>query len=398
MSPRRLIALIAAPLVAVAIFVGGVVVGGHPEATGLTRLADPVRSWLLGDSGQDLAGQVLAALERDYYEPIDASELQRASVDGIIASLDDPYTDYLDPDELEQLREHNAGEYFGVGIQVGQRDGAVIVASVFADSPASRAGIRAGDRIVSVDGQRLDPSKASEAISRIRGREGTTVRLVLARGDAAPRPYELERARIKLPVVTARLQRVSGTPIGYLHLSEFTEGAADELRRAIRSLRRQGVRALVLDLRGDPGGLVTEAVGVASAFLPKGSAVATTQGRNSPRSTLRTGEAPVAGDLPLAILVDRDSASASEIVAGALRDHDRGVLVGQRTFGKALVQSTRVLRDGGALKLTTARYLTPKGFDLAGRGLPPTVAAADDPATPADEALQKALATAAARA
>ena len=152
--------------------------------------------------------------------------------------------------------------------------------------------------------------------------------------------------------------------------------------------------ALVLDLRGDPGGLVNEAVAVTSAFVPEGSPVVTTEGRASPETTLETDQEPVAGEIPLLVLVDRGSASSSEIVAGALRDEDRAELVGTRTFGKALVQSTIELRDGGALKLTTARYLTPDGTDLNEKGLPPDIRAIDDPETPRDEALQAALAAA----
>jgi carboxyl-terminal processing protease len=188
-----------------------------------------------------------------------------------------------------------------------------------------------------------------------------------------------------------------GTKIGYIALAQFSRGATDALRDTVTSLRERGAEALVLDLRGDPGGLLDEAVGIAGAFLPKGSTVVVTEGLHSEPRTFRTDADPVAGDLPLEVLVDRNSASASEIVAGALRDSTRGRLVGERTFGKALVQSTIQLRNGGALKLTTQRYLTPSGYDLATRGLPPAVKVVDDPATArVDEALQRALALAAA--
>jgi carboxyl-terminal processing protease len=187
--------------------------------------------------------------------------------------------------------------------------------------------------------------------------------------------------------------------VGYVYLEHFNDGVGDQVRARVTRLRDAGARALVLDLRGDGGGLVREALKVASAFLPNGSPVVTTSGAHSDTRTLRTSGDPVAGDLPLVVLVDRNSASASEIVSGALRDAKRGELVGERTFGKALVQSTIPLRNGGALKLTTQRYLTPSGFDLAHRGLPPAVHVVDDPHTPkVDEALQKALAVAAAKA
>jgi carboxyl-terminal processing protease len=397
MSPRRILSVVAAVLVVLAAFVGGVVVGGHAQATGLTRLSDPLRSILLGDSGEDLSSQVLEVLEDDYYEPIDATRLEQSSVEGIIAALGDPYTDYLDPDELEALRQRNEGEYYGVGLQVAQRGEAIVVTRVFEESPAAEAGIRAGDRLVSVEGRPVTGRVLDSVVAEIRGPKGSTVRLGIASPGGATRRYELERERIRVPAVDSRVEEARGETVGYLRLARFTKGAADALGEAVEALREKGVTSLVLDLRGDPGGLVDEAVGVAGVFLPDGTEVVVTEGLHSPRRVFRTEGTPAAGDLPLVVLVDRGSASASEIVAGALRDADRAELVGERTFGKALVQSTRPLRDGGALKLTTARYLTPDGFDLAARGLPPDVRVVDDPATPSrDEALRRGVALAAA--
>jgi carboxyl-terminal processing protease len=396
MRLRRLLAVAGAIVALLGAFVAGVVVGGHPQATGLTQLGDPLRGWLLGDSGQDLSAQVLDVLERSYYKPIDATALEQASVEALIESLGDPYTDYLDPDELEALRARNDGAYYGVGLQVAQHESRLVVTRVFEDSPAADAGIRAGDRLVSVAGRPTDGRTLEQVVSQIRGPEGTRVRLGIAARDGARRDLELTRERIKVPAVDSRLETAGGVKVGYLRLSQFTRGSADALRTAIEGLREKGAAALVLDLRGDPGGLVDEAVGVAGAFLPDGSPVVVTEGLHSPRRTFRTDGRPVAGDLSLIVLVDRGSASASEIVAGALRDAGRGRLVGERTFGKALVQSTRLLRDGGALKLTTARYLTPDGFDLASRGLPPSVRVVDDPDTRPDEALRRALGLAAA--
>ncbi|MGD9694185.1 MAG: S41 family peptidase [Thermoleophilia bacterium] len=377
------------------VFVAGVVVGGHAEATGLTRLSDPLRGFLLGNSGEDLTSQVLRTLRDDYYVPVDATKLDRTSVQAIVDSLRDPYTDYLDPDELKALRDHNEGAYVGVGIQVALRGGRIVITRTFPGGPAAKAGVRVGDHVTSIDGKDLPESVSAEAmngfVAGIRGPEGSSVRLGVATGDARPRVLTIERARVLIPPVTSRIIASGGARIGYLALGQFTRGAADDLRDAIRAQRGKGVSALILDLRGDPGGLVTEAVGVAGAFLPDDSPVVTTKGEHSPEHTFRTDGEPVAGDLPLFVLVDRNSASASEIVAGALRDAKRGELVGEHTFGKALVQSTVVLRDGGALKLTTARYLTPSGYDLAKRGLPPAVKAVDDPHTPGvDEALRRA--------
>jgi carboxyl-terminal processing protease len=379
-----------------AVFVGGVIVGGHAQATGLTQLSDPLRGLLLGDSGQELSRQVLDVLESDYYVPVDPTELERASVQAIVDSLADPYTDYLDPDELEALRDRNDGAYFGVGLQVAERDASIVVTHVFPDSPAARAKILTGDRLVAVDGTATAGRGLEAVVGDIRGPEGSRVSLDVATGAGPTRTVELKRARIRVPSVTSRLESVGGAKVGYVRLAQFTRGSAKALRDAVEALRAKGATGLVLDLRGDPGGLVTEAVGVTGAFLPKGSTVVVTEGLHSARHVFRTDSKPVVGDLTVAVLVDRNSASASEIVSGALRDASRGRLVGERTFGKALVQSTVLLRDGGALKLTTARYLTPSGFDLATRGLPPDVKVADDPATPVDEVLGRGLAIAAA--
>jgi len=398
MSPRRVLATVLAVIGVLVVFVGGVIVGGHAQATGLTELSDPVRGVLLGDSGQDLSGQVLDLLKDQYYVPVDSQKLQSTSVDAMVAALKDPYTDYLSPDELEALRERNDGTYFGVGLQVAEREGAVVITGVFADSPAAKAKARAGEVIVSVDGVSTKGQDLATVVGKIRGKEGTTVKIGLRTGDAPPRVLTLERSRIKVPAVTSRIITADGKKIGYVRLAAFTRGAGDALRAAVKDLRAKGAVALVFDLRGDPGGLVTEAVNVAGVFLPDDSEVVVTQGEHSPRHVYKTHAEPVAGDLPVIVLVDEGSASASEIVAGALRDSKRGVLVGQRTFGKALVQSTIPLRNGGALKLTTARYLTPSGYDLAKRGLPPAVKVLDDPATKPDEALQRGLDLAAARA
>ncbi|MFP5451330.1 MAG: S41 family peptidase, partial [Thermoleophilia bacterium] len=388
---RRLLKAVLAAFAVLAIFVAGMVVGGHPESTGLTQLREPVRGFFLGDSGQDLSAQVLRILRDEYYRDIDETALQERSVDALLEELDDPYTTYLDPDELAALDFHNDGAYVGVGLQVAARDEAVMITRVFPDSPAQEAGIRAGDRLVAVGGDAARGSELESVLGRIRGPEGSDVALTVRTPGAEPRTLDLTRSRIKVPAVEARIVRDGDRSVGYLRLLRFTRGASEALRVKAEQQLAAGVDGLVLDLREDPGGLVSEALGVAGVFLPEGSEVVTTEGRNSPRRTLRTDDEPVGEGVPLAVLVDRNSASSSEIVAGALRDGDRATLVGERTFGKALVQSTWLLRDGGALKLTTARYLTPSGFDLAERGLPPDVKAVDDPGTKTDEALDAAL-------
>lgn len=391
MRARRLVAIVAGVLVLLVVFVGGVVVGGHAEATGLTQLRDPLRGFLLGDSGESLPSQVLDVLRDDYYKPIDEKKLESLSVDRMIEALDDPYTDYLSAKELAALRQSYNGTYSGVGLVLVARGDSLIVRSVVSGGPADGAGIKPGDRLVSIDGKRLTGADLAGAAARVRGEAGTQVRLGVVTGDSPVRQLTLTRRELEAPPVLSRMETVGGRKVGYLRLPRFVRGSATALRDAVTRLKAKGAEALVLDLRQDPGGLVTEAVGVAGVFLPPGTTVVTTEGLHSPRETLKTSGDPAAGDLPLAVLVDQNSASASEIVAGALRDADRAVLVGDRTFGKALVQTSRQLRDGGALKFTIARYLTPDGYDLAKRGLPPGVKVSDDPHTPADEVLQRGL-------
>jgi carboxyl-terminal processing protease len=358
--------------------------------------------WLGVEVGRDrgersVPDQVLDLLRTEYYRPVDAPALETASVQDMLKRLHDPYTAYLDPQALAELQRDNEGVYTGVGIRVGRRGARVVISGVFAGGPAARAGVRPGDLILSVDGARVTSATADRVIGRIKGPEGTTVRLVLHRpGAAAPIDLALERRAIHVPVVAGRTVTVDGRKVGYVALSQFTRGSGKELGRAVRARLGAGARAIVLDLRGDPGGLLDEAVSAASVFLREGTPVVTTEGAHSARRTLRAGSGAIPGRVPLVVLVDRSSASASEVVAGALRDDGRGTLVGERTFGKALVQSTVELDGGGALKLTTARYLTPKGLDINRRGLAPSVRAADDPHTRRDEALDRALAVAAA--
>ena len=217
----------------------------------------------------------------------------------IVDALDDPYTDYLDPDELEALRARNDGAYFGVGLQVAQRDEAIVVTRVFDDGPADRAErARRATASCRSTGSATEGRELGAVVAEIRGPEGTTVRIGVATGTAPVRELALTRARIRVPSVVSRMETVGGEKVGYIRLAQFTRGSAEALRDAVTVLRDAGATALVLDLRGDPGGLVTEAVGVAGVFLPDGGEVFVTEGLHSPREVYRTDADPVAGDLP----------------------------------------------------------------------------------------------------
>jgi carboxyl-terminal processing protease len=378
----------------VVVFVLGVLAGGHPGSSGLDRLPDGARRLLLGeDSTPPVSSQVLDLLRDHYYKDVNAGALERLSVDAMIRHLDDPYTQYLDPQALEALQADNDGLYFGVGLEVARRGTRIVVSGTFPGSPAARAGIRRGDVLVAVNGVRVRPGNLDRTVARIKGPKGTGVRLGVHRPPDRTLNLSLRREAIKVPVVSARVIGTGLRRVAYVRLAQFTRGSSEALRKALRA-RLDGVRGVVLDLRGNPGGLVPEAVGVASTFLAKGTPIVTTEGVHEKPVTLRAGSGAIPRNLGLAVLVDGNSASSSEIVAGALSDDKRGTLVGTRTFGKALVQTTVLLKGGGALKLTTARYLTPSGHDIGHRGLVPPVRVTDDPATRGDEALTKAVAVA----
>ncbi len=387
-------------LLAVLVFVVGVWVGGHPRQVGLDRLPSGVRDRLVADDRTALATQVLAILQNDYYKPISpelVKQVENASVMALVEKLGDPYTEYLNPDHYKLFQANREGKYGGVGVEWQPQGDSARIARVFPEGPAAAAGIRIADRVTAVDGKKVTRADSFGAMQTVKGDEGTKVTLRIVRAGVTDRDYALTRQEIRRPVVNSRVERSGETRIGYVRLDQFTDGSAKAFRTAVRRLVEQKINGLVFDLRGDGGGLVEEAVGVASVFLPDESVIATTRGRSGPGDKLTATGDPIDPKLPLVVLVDRDSASASEIVAGALRDGDRARLVGTRTFGKALIQSTRTLANGGAVKFTVASYLTPDGFDLGTRGLSPDVTVVDNLTTPADEALARALREVAAR-
>jgi len=268
----------------------------------------------------------------------------------------------------------------------------VEVASLVPDSPAERAGIEPGETIVSVGGRSIAGLSANAATARIKGPEGTEVTIgVRPRGGGKARQVTLVRAEIEVPVVSSALKTVGGEKLGYVRLAGFSRGAHGPLRRAVRRLQRRGAEGLVLDLRGNGGGLLDEAVLAASVFLPEGEVVVTTRSRSEGRKVYRTegGNLPA---LPIVVLIDRNTASAAEILAAALADQAGAEIVGRRSFGKGVFQQEIGLSNGGALKLTVGEYFTPDGTNLAGAGIQPDVKARDLPGTPRlDEARERAL-------
>ncbi len=390
---RRTLAVIGAAVILVAVFVFGIAVGGHPDASGLEHLPAPLRSALVGGSVGSLPDQAIDVLTDQYQGPVDRGRLERIGAAAIARSLGDRYTSYFTPEEYRALTAASQGEYAGVGIRVFAQPTALVIREVFAGSPAARGGLRTWDRIVGVGDVPVARRGAARSIEAIVGRSGTPVSLDVQSHEAPTRTVTMRRSRVVVPMVEGRIMRApGGRKVAVVVLERFERGATQRLGSEIRRLLSTGATAVVLDLRGNPGGLLNEAVGVSGLFLPPGTVVVSTNGRASPKEVFRTDGDPIPADIPVVALVDRSSASASEIVAGALKDHRRAVIVGDRTFGKAKVQVTVPTSDGGAIRVTIARYLTPRGTDIGHRGVQPNVRAGDVIATRADEALAVALA------
>ena len=296
------------------------------------------------------------------------------AIRGMLASLNDPYTRFLDPKQFKEMRIDTSGELMGVGIQLSldTKTKELVVVSPIEGTPASRAGVLSKDVIVSIDGDSTKGMSTEDAVKLIRGPEGSDVVLGLRRGDQVL-DVPLTRARIEINAVTYRLNTTKDQrKIGYIRLKQFNANAAKEMRQAAKSLEEQGAEGYVLDLRGNPGGLLEASIDIARQWLNEGIIVST-RTREGIRDVRRaTGSAIT--DKPLVVLIDQGSASASEILSGSLQDNSRAELVGQKTFGKGLVQAVRGLSDGSGLTVTIAKYLTPKGTDIHKNGIEPDVA------------------------
>ncbi len=331
--------------------------------------------------------RVREALAARYYRPVPTRVLRLGSVGAMISALGDPYTAYLPPPDYRLVRQETAARYSGIGVSVLPSRAGLVVAAL-RPGPALAAGVRVGDTIVGIGGAPAGRLGAAQALARILGPRGTQVRLQLLR-DGRLLHLTVRRDVVRAPVVHAQLLSYAGRRWGEVRLSSFRAGTAGLLRRELETLQQQGARGFVLDLRDNPGGLLDQAVAVSSLFLDRG-VIVSVSGAHTPLHTYRAGPRG-ATRLPLVVLVDRYSASSAEVVAAALRDNRRATVVGERTFGKALVQSLDPLGNGAALELTVAHYYTPSGEDISGTGVVPQVHAADDPRTPEDEALGAAL-------
>lgn len=368
-------------------FAGGLMLGTHLASGPAVSSGEKASA----EEAARLQQHIIEELQARYYKAIDVEKLKAAGIDGMLSSLKDPYTEYLSPAEVRLLDEQTEGRYSGIGAILEKKEDKLLITGVFEGSPADKAGLKAGDHIVAVDGRATAAMSLDAAVARIKGEAGTQVTLKVEQtGGRGVRTVTLTRREIDIPITEARMLRAAdGTRVGYVRLNQFSAGAGEHVRQEIDRLTAKGAAWIVFDLRDNGGGLLTEAVDVAGDFLSSG-VVTTTKGLHSPKEELRV-EGDEATDLPLVLLVNEYSASASEIVAGALRDYERAYLVGATTFGKGLVQNVVGLPGGAALKLTTSIYLTPKGHNIHKRGIKPDLPVKDKPKVEGDEQLDAAL-------
>jgi carboxyl-terminal processing protease len=381
----------------VALLVLGLWIGGRHS----NWLPGPVRSALVGDSDTKVVQEAIDRVHDTYYRKIPKSELADDAIAGVVGKLDDRFSNYFDPSEYKRFKQSQNSEFSGVGLQVAQHPKGLRVEAVYDGSPAKRAGLHPGDVIIAANGRDLAGMSQEESVSLVKGPPGSEVKLTWV-DDGRRHTKTVTRSTVTVPVVASQLRSDHGCKVGVVRLSQFSSGAHAELYAALRRLKKRGAKTFVLDLRDNGGGLVSEAQLVASAFLRDGPIV-TTRGRAVKEQTLRATGDPIVPSAPLAVLVDGGTASASEIVTGALQDRGRAKVVGTETFGKGVFQEVIELSNGGALDITAGQYFTPKGRNLGGRGVQtgkgivPNIKAKDDPKTRKDEGLDRAVAVAGAK-
>lgn len=345
----------------------------------------------------DAFGEVFMRIKKDYVEPVEDRKLLEGAINGMVSSLD-PHSSYLNKEALIELNENTQGAFGGLGMEVGMEDGVVRVTAPIEDTPAFKAGVKAGDYIIKIDNTAVRGLTLEQAVKRLRGEPGSKVQLtILRKGETRPLQLTLTRAIIQVKSVKFQLAEPG---YGYVRITQFQEHTVEDMVNAINTLYKDNkapLKGLVLDLRNDPGGLLKSAVGVSAAFLPKDALVVSIEGRR-PESKTRLyagdhneGQSPSASVLaklpaevrmlPVVVLINGGSASASEIVAGALQDHKRAIIVGTQSFGKGSVQTVLPLRSEGAIKLTTARYFTPAGRSIQAKGISPDVVVEDTDAS-----------------
>ncbi|MBB6275572.1 S41 family peptidase [Porphyromonas circumdentaria] len=312
-----------------------------------------------------VTGTILSGVQNYFVDTIALPKVHALGMNAMLQRLD-PYTEYMTPEEAKAFREATSGSYAGIGAIINQRpDSVVVINEPMQGQPADKAGLKTGDRILEIDGKDFRKSTSTVVSKALRGEDGTTITVkVLRRGEQTPRTFTFERKRISVNSVAFADFIEDG--MGYIALSSFTQDSGKDVKQAIKNLKEKALlKSLILDLRSNGGGVLQSAVEILGLFLPKGSKVLDVKGRNiSTNASYSTTDTPMVEDVPLVVMINDESASASEIVAGALQDHDRAVIVGEKSFGKGLVQSTLVTPGNGLLKLTTAHYYIPSGRSI----------------------------------
>ena len=391
MRRRRSRVVILAVLVPVTLVLG-VWLGGHPD-----WLPGFARETLVADTDGRIYEEAVDKIQSDYYREIDRKELLDKSLGAAVESLEDQFSHYFSPREYTNFQLDTEGRFEGVGMSVRAVKDGLRVEEVYDDSPAKEGGLKPGDVIVSVNGRSLAGKTSDQSTALIKGPAGSTVKLGVRKGDDV-KHISLKRAKVDIPIVQSRMERSGGKKIAWVGLAGFTSGSGEDIKNAVRKELRAGAEGVVLDLRHNGGGLLNEAVEVSSVFLPDGKVVST-KGRSRPERVYNATGGAISGKVPVVVLVDEGSASASEIVTGALQDRKRAKVVGTRTYGKGVFQEIERLANGGALDITVGEYFTPSGRNLGGggvrkgAGITPDITATDDPDTKPDEALEKALET-----
>jgi carboxyl-terminal processing protease len=333
---------------------------------------------LVQDSDGEVYDEAIDTIERDYYRKVDRKDLLNQSLDHAVRSLDDRFSNYFAPRDYADFQQATEGRFEGVGMSVQPVDEGLRIVAVYEGSPAAEGGLKKGDLITAVNGKSIAGSSSEESTTRIKGPAGTEVKLTVQTGKDDPRELTLKRAEVAIPVVQSKMREVNGRKVAWVRLAGFTAGAHDAVKEGVTELLDQGAEGVVLDLRAD-------------------GRIVSTRGRNRPERVYDATGGAIDSDIPVAVLVNDNSASASEIVTGALQDRDRATVVGTRTFGKGVFQEIEPLSNGGALDITVGEYFLPSGRNLGGggvergAGVKPDVEAEDDPKTKRDEALQAAL-------
>ena len=319
----------------------------------------------------NLFGEAFEKIKNNYVEEVDVKELIEAAIEGMLSSLD-PHSTYLNPDELNELKIQTKGEFGGLGIEVTIEEGFVKVIAPIDDTPASKAGIVSGDLITHIDGDSILGMSLSDAVSLMRGKVGSKIKLTIRRNRTETINIQIIRDIIELKSVKFRLEN----GVGYIRLSSFNQKVDEEIMDAIKKIEKQAsskILGYVLDLRNNPGGLLDQAVNVTDIFLPQGEIVSTRGRKKNDGSRFNAAKKDMISGLPLVVLINQGSASASEIVAGALQDHKRAIIMGTKSFGKGSVQTILPSGDNVAIKLTTARYYTPSGKSIQQTGIDPDI-------------------------